>query len=172
MNLRENYENLKKLILVADKYETFGIIEDYCKTNSHTINDMCIVDSTNIEDRSPLFFIAVNNLEHRVKIAQILIDYGADINLKGDSNPILHYTAGMGDLAYIKMLLENGAKLDFPNNRFTALFYAVANKHNSAAKMLLEYDAKPIDASVLLIVPHIDYYKLAEKNIALLNTKN
>lgn len=168
---------LSNLFILFDKYEGnpnfLDMIKEYCRAN------LDIINST----RSTNYFISLIrtpiNFKHRIKLAQILIECGADINRSDHfgENYILHYTASCGDLEYLKLLLESGANPDIKDRcrGFTALYYATVNNHYYITKMILEYDAHPICNNYVMSIhfyPHIDYYKLVERNIALLNTKN
>jgi ankyrin repeat protein len=77
------------------------------------------------------------------KAVELLIRYGADINLKDlAGNTPLHFAALEGDLKLIRVLMENGADEEITNERGeTPLASAARNDHAAAMQELIEWGA-------------------------------
>lgn len=95
---------------------------------------------------TPLIEAAYNG---HVEIVKLLIDRGADVNLKGEAwyGP-LHAAALGGHVEVVKLLLQHGADVNiFSHNK--PLHYAAMNGHIEVARILLAHgadiDAKGID---------------------------
>ena len=115
------------------------------KTNKLDIN---YSDSTNIwsiDSNTPLM-MAINQYEEDpetyMKISQLLIDAGADINLKYDNNstPLMEAVeCGAEDLC--KLLIKKGADINAVNKYgLTALMRAVNNNTIELCQILLQYN--------------------------------
>lgn len=77
----------------------------------------------------------------RVEIVKLLIDRGADVNLKGEAwyGP-LHAAAMGGHVEVVKLLLDHGAKVNiFSHNK--PLHYAAKNGHIEVAEILITHGA-------------------------------
>jgi ankyrin repeat protein len=84
-----------------------------------------------------------------VKAAQMLLEYGADVNLsdrpgkKFGKTPLM-YAAGDNHKKMLKLLLDAGAIVDAQDKRGqTALFYAVEAEAEAAVEVLLKAGADP-----------------------------
>ena len=77
----------------------------------------------------------------RVEIVKLLIDRGADVNLKGEAwyGP-LHAAAYGGHVEVVKLLLDNGADVNIFNHD-KPLHYAAKNGHIEVAEMLIAHGA-------------------------------
>ena len=84
-----------------------------------------IIDNT---EKSAILYAAANG---SIKIVNLLIDYGVDVNkqYKNDLTPLM-WAAGYGHLDVVKMLVNHGAKLNVKDNRgYNALTIAKRNDH-------------------------------------------
>lgn len=97
------------------------------------------VEFRNQRDESPLMLAALGG---HLKIAEALIEKGADVNKPGWAP--LHYAATKGDLDMIALLLENDAYIDAESpNKSTPLMMAAMYGTSAAVKALLVAGADP-----------------------------
>jgi len=97
------------------------------------------VEFRNARDESPLMMAA---LDGHLKIAETLIEKGADVNKPGWAP--LHYAATKGHLGMIELLLENDAYIDAESpNKSTPLMMAAMYGTGAAVKALLAAGADP-----------------------------
>ena len=86
--------------------------------------------------------------ESQLRMVQLLIDFGADVNERHDSATPLHSAARSGASAVARLLLENGADPDTTSDfDFTPLHVAGMSGASTVAKVLLENGADPDIAS-------------------------
>uniref|UniRef100_A0A915CMH4 Notch n=1 Tax=Ditylenchus dipsaci TaxID=166011 RepID=A0A915CMH4_9BILA len=84
-----------------------------------------------------------------VKMAELLIQHGADVNKTGDKDYVgcdrrtaLHIAASVNNLEMIQLLLDNNASKEATDvDGRTPLFLATANFHTKAVQLLLQSDA-------------------------------
>ena len=111
------------------------------------------IDEQNINGAIALFPAILNNNEKMVKL---LLDRGANINIKGEFGPlILAVTEGNENI--VNLLLDRGADINEQNIKGdTALIYAVTNNNINMVKLLLNRDAnidkKDINGYTSLII--------------------
>ncbi|MBC8378670.1 MAG: ankyrin repeat domain-containing protein [Planctomycetes bacterium] len=100
------------------------------------------VDTLNYQKWTPLYFVAMNGKDTR--IAQLLIDYGADVHHKTDgSSTPLHAAATNGNLELIKILIDYGADVnDISMSNRTPLDYAALEGNTEAVKLLVRSGAE------------------------------
>ncbi|MFZ2738338.1 MAG: ankyrin repeat domain-containing protein [Burkholderiaceae bacterium] len=98
------------------------------------------VESRNTNDESPLMLAA---LKGQLQLVEQLIAREADVNKPGWTP--LHYAATAGQVAVIRLLLENDAYIDASSpNGSTPLMLAAMYGTASAVKLLLEEGADPM----------------------------
>ena len=90
---------------------------------------------------TPLHFAAWSNCPG---VAQLLIDYGADVNTQPDKTGIpLLLAAHKGNYSMVKFLLENGADVLATCDYFVNAFVAAAEgKHREIMQLLLSHGAR------------------------------
>ena len=81
--------------------------------------------------------------EHHTRVAEFLIDYGANIDAKGpDGGTPLHYAAGGGSIAVAELLISAGADITAKNKeRVTPLLIGIANNHAPVVELLISAGA-------------------------------
>ena len=82
--------------------------------------------------------------ENKPEVVKILIDSGADVNIKDDytSTAPLHISASNGYTRVTQLLLENGAEVDLKGSEGeTPLAQATLSGHTEDAKLLIDYGA-------------------------------
>ena len=86
---------------------------------------------------SAIFFI-------KPKIAKLLIDYGADVNLKTKlTRSPLMIASGKGNLEMVKILVNHGADLNTRDEKnFTALYHAMEKDNIDVIKFLIKKGAE------------------------------
>ncbi|MEI0697330.1 ankyrin repeat domain-containing protein [Brachyspira intermedia] len=94
-----------------------------------------------IKHSSALWYASKNG---HIKIVRLLIDSGADINLKNIADVTVLILASMNNhLEIVKYLVENGADINVKDKKGrTALRYAVENGHSEVAEFLKSKVAK------------------------------
>lgn len=123
----------QKNIFEASKTGDLKAMEQMIELNSDTVNAL------NDHGHSPLILATYNN---QPESAQILIDNGADVNFTFSQGSAIHGAAFKGYTEMIKLLVNNGAAYDEPDqNGTTPLIYATLFKHNEAATLLFKQGA-------------------------------
>ena len=81
--------------------------------------------------------------DHQTRVAEFLIDYGANVDAKGpDGGTPLHYAAGGGSIAVAELLISAGADITAKNKeRVTPLLIAIANNHAPVVELLISAGA-------------------------------
>ena len=89
----------------------------------------------------PALLWAVNN--KKIDIVELLIDKGADINIKNNNDEALLIIAiKMNDQALVKLLIDKGADINVrKSGNDTALLFAVDKNHQEIVKLLIEKGA-------------------------------
>lgn len=100
------------------------------------IKDGSGINAKNEFDQTPLL-IALEAGQNG--LARMLIEAGADVNVKSKMlmTPLRVATVA-GDLEMVKLLLARGASPDVPEDEFPPFAYALANKHDEIARVLIE----------------------------------
>ena len=97
------------------------------------------VNVMNSVEDTPLMLAALNN---QFAVAQVLIERGAEVNLKGWTP--LHYAATKGHIAMMRLLLENNAYIDAESpNGTTPLMMSAFYGTPASVKLWLEEGADP-----------------------------
>ena len=110
-------------------------LQSMMKVNPDTVN------SVNASGHSPLILAAYNN---QVQIAEQFIKNGADVNFTFSQGTAIHGAAFKGHLEIVKLLANNGAALDEPDqNKTTPIIYATLFGHTEVAKYLFARGADP-----------------------------
>ncbi|WP_417588337.1 ankyrin repeat domain-containing protein [Owenweeksia hongkongensis] len=105
------------------------------KLNPDTVN------SKNASGHTPLILAAYNN---QVEMADKLIQSGADVNYTFSQGSAIHGAAFKGHFDVLKLLVENGADIDEPDqNKTTPLIYATLFGHTELAEYLYVNGADP-----------------------------
>lgn len=98
------------------------------------------VEKRSLDDESPLMIAAITG---QIDLARRLIERGADVNKPGWTP--LHYAASRGQLAVMRLLLEESAYIDAASpNGTTPLMMAARYGSPEAVKLLLEEGADPM----------------------------
>ena len=81
--------------------------------------------------------------QKRAKVLQVLLDHGASVNCRGNSDhTILHAAAKEGHLEIARLLLNHGADVNAKDaNQKTPLLLAVEKGHSQVAHALLKHNA-------------------------------
>jgi hypothetical protein len=123
-----------------DEFKSF-LIEDALKKNAdiHEVYD----------NKNPLIFLMTDtnldgeSYDYYTEFIGDLSEEGA-IFYKGPDGTALHYASIIGQVEYIKILLENGAKINEKNSRGeTPLFLAAINSNHTLIKGLIDAGADP-----------------------------
>jgi len=97
-----------------------------------------------------------------LKIAQYLIELGADVNRKSvKGNTALHDCAESGSLEILQLLLENGARMDVDSYGMTPLLAAAVSGHTHIVEYIVEQletvsRKEKVDALELLGATYVD----------------
>jgi TonB family protein len=84
---------------------------------------------------------------HRMDLMDEFVRQGLDFNNPGRSEKPVVVAAGWGRLDEVRYMLDHGASIDvLHNEKHSALYAAVHNRHQAIVELLLERDAK-LDAS-------------------------
>lgn len=109
--------------------------------------------------------------EGKLKLMQLFIDRGADINkLNANGESAIALAAWRGNLEVVKWLLERGAKVNAPQRKWSALHYAVFAGHAEVADYLIAQGAdinaqSTNGSSVLMMAVYEGHQALARKLI-------
>ena len=104
----------------------------------HDVNE---ADKNYSNHKAALHYVSSEN---KPEVVKILIDAGADVNIKDDytSTAPLHTSASNGYTKVTQLLLENGAEVDIKGSEGeTPLAQAAISGHTEDAKLLIEYGA-------------------------------
>jgi ankyrin repeat protein len=141
LKYKNKYFQLKNQI--GGTPELFQYIKDYDIKNAtkiiETLPDLNIKDEKGI----PILILAIINGSY--KIAELLVEKGADINIIDDvqrRTPLMHALSD-GVKSFSKCLLKNGADINFENDKKeSALFFSVVNELYDITKLLLDKNVK------------------------------
>ena len=106
----------------------------------HDINN-----KESIFSQAPLHKIIESKKDDKYTVIKKVLDMGADPSIK-DSNgwTALHYACQIGDIKFVEILIESGAKLNcFSNNNRTPLHFAAMNNFPNIVQFLLQNEANP-----------------------------
>lgn len=79
-----------------------------------------------------------------LKVAEVLVDYGADVNLQGEAwYTALHCAAAAGHVDLVKWLLDKGANVTLFRGHNTPLHSAAASGQLEVVRILLQHGADP-----------------------------
>ncbi|KAK6527818.1 hypothetical protein TWF694_004796 [Orbilia ellipsospora] len=96
-----------------------------------------ILDST--IPKTPLIWAAISGSE---RVTECLIDYGANVNLQISGWSALHWAVTKSRTAIVKLLLDNKAIVDLPDDiQRTPLIYAASRGLPDIAKLLFNHGA-------------------------------
>lgn len=110
-------------------------LQNMVKVNPDTVN------SVNASGHTPLILAAYND---QVKMTEQLIKNGAHVNYTFSQGSAIHGAAFKGHLEIVKLLANNGAAVDEPDqNKSTPLIYATLFRHIEVVEYLLERGANP-----------------------------
>ncbi|XP_014216109.1 serine/threonine-protein phosphatase 6 regulatory ankyrin repeat subunit A-like [Copidosoma floridanum] len=140
------------------------------------------VNNWDLEFQTPLHLVYDNNdvliqPHNKMAIAKLLIDYGANVNARGNKlETPLHLAVKKQQMEGVKFLLDNKADPNIINTHSkTALHYAT-QKNKYIVEMLLEYKADPnitdCDDQVPLDIAISSHNIDAEKNLVALGAKS
>lgn len=141
LKYRSKYFQLKNQI--GGNPELFQYIKDYDIKKAtkiiETLPDLNIKDETG----TPILILAI--LYGSYKIAELLIEKGADINIIDDlqkRTPLMHALSD-GVVSLSKCLIRNGADINYENDRKeNALFFSTINSFDDMTKLLLDKNVK------------------------------
>ena len=87
--------------------------------------------------------------DYIIKATELLIDMGANVNVRGDMNETpLHHVANLGLIETTTVLLQKGASIDVVDKfGWTPLHYAAANGQMGTTRLLVLYGAN-LNASI------------------------
>lgn len=118
-----------------------------CTLGNESIVDLLLSRKSNVEHRTKdgctaLMFAA---LAGHVKVASMLLDFQANINVESDSNKDspLTFACWKGHVDVVILLLERNANIEHRTKEgFTPLMFSALGGHTAVAKKLLERHAK------------------------------
>ncbi|PFX24058.1 Ankyrin repeat and KH domain-containing protein 1 [Stylophora pistillata] len=118
-----------------------------CTLGSEAIVELLLERTSDVEHRTKdgctaLMFAA---LAGHVKVAAMLLDHGAEINVESDSNKDspLTFACWKGHCDVVELLLERHANIEHRTKEgFTPLMFAALGGHTDVARKLLEQKAK------------------------------
>lgn len=104
--------------------------------------DSKIVNSFDAEHNTPLI-LACSDINSDIKLIELLIQSGADIDLGDVDNTLpLHLAAYSGHIKAVEILIQHKAKVDFKDNREqTPLLFAAIRGNIEIAGLLVEHGA-------------------------------
>jgi ankyrin repeat protein len=141
LKYRSKYFQLKNQI--GGTPELFQYIKDYDIKNATKIIEK--LPDLNIKDEKgiPILILAITQGSY--KIAELLVEKGADINIIDDMQrrtPLMHALSD-GVVSLSKCLIRNGADINYENDRKeNALFFSVVNELYDLTKLLLDKNVK------------------------------
>lgn len=163
--------------------EIFGLIDANNKSEIMRMIESgtgeCL-NELNSKKQTPLHY-AIDKL--RPKIARMLIDAGARLNLQDQSGKVPLYFAVYNNYSYlVKYLLERGANPNIPDNvGWTPLMVEVAN-YNPSSEIVTQLIQAGADINLretqgksavdLLIINYGDYYDTYKKRMKFFELKN
>lgn len=152
----KNSENiLIELIKLTEKYSNlFDMIREYCKTYPNEVN------KRDDKEYLPLYVATTVHADDICKLVQILIEYGANINMVVGFSTPLSNSVWCNNIELANLLLTNGAIINVYEHKYMKLL----SKSFKMAKLLLEYDASERYINVS------EHQKIIS-NILLINTK-
>jgi ankyrin repeat protein len=141
LKYRNKYIDLKNQ--KGGNSELFQYIKDYNIKNAtkiiETLPDLNIKDERGI----PILILAI--IHGSYKIAELLVEKGADINIIDDlqrRTPLMHSLSD-GVKSFSKCLIKNGADINFENDKKeSAFFFSVVNELYDITKLLLDKNVK------------------------------
>lgn len=118
-----------------------------CTLGNEAIVELLLERTSNVEHRTKdgctaLMFAA---LAGHVKVAAMLLDHGAEINVESDSNKDspLTFACWKGHCDVVELLLGRTANIEHRTKEgFTPLMFAALGGHTDVARKLLERDAR------------------------------
>ncbi|MFT4314280.1 MAG: ankyrin repeat domain-containing protein [Wolbachia pipientis] len=131
---KNNHDMVLHLAVSSDKEEIIKLVLDKIKETQENINQH--VDAQDTEGDTPLMWAAESG---RVNAAQILLEYGASIEVKNnDGMTALHWTAKNGHLGVAKLLAEKEANVHaIDNNGRKPIHVAVLNGYRNVVELFL-----------------------------------
>lgn len=97
-----------------------------------------LIDRVEAKELDELLLYSLSqNAKTPVEVVRLLMDKGANVNPKTDSNTPLMYAASEGNDAVVKFLLARGAQVNVQTEEGTPLMSAVNGGHPEALKLLL-----------------------------------
>ena len=95
----------------------------------------------NADGCTPLFHAAWGGY---IALAELLLEYGADVNEKDDSGETpIHGASGWGRSKMVSWLISKGAEVNVPSRGYTPLHWAAQNGTGVVAQILLDAGADP-----------------------------
>ena len=141
LKYKSKYSELK--IQKGGNSELFQYIKDYDIKNATKLIEK--LPDLNIKDERgiPILILAITQGSY--KIAELLIEKGADINIIDDvqrRTPLMHALSD-GVVSLSKCLIKNGADINFENEKKeSALFFSTINSFDDMTKLLLDKNVK------------------------------
>ncbi|KAI5788611.1 hypothetical protein FPQ18DRAFT_307306 [Pyronema domesticum] len=81
-----------------------------------------------------------NAMAHAIKPAvKLLLEFGANLEAPDGMSSPLMLAYNRGDIEMVRLLLENGAKVDWPGKYWNLLHNTVRGRERPAVKVLLEF---------------------------------
>jgi len=141
LKYKSKYSELK--IQKGGNSELFQYIKDYDIKNATKIIEK--LPDLNIKDERGIPILILAILYGSYKIAELLIEKGADINIIDDvqkRTPLMHALSD-GVVSLSKCLIRNGADINFENDKKeSALFFSTINSFDDMTKLLLDKNVK------------------------------
>jgi ankyrin repeat protein len=143
----DSYDPYELMIIPPNKKAEM-IIEEIKKRepNLNLISDLITLGANldwkneNDSNRTPLYVAAYWG---KVEIARMLIDAGADVDVKDNNDDTsLHVAIKYGRVEVVRILIDAGANLNVQNNQGeTPVHYAAMNGNPGIARMLIDAGA-------------------------------
>ena len=117
-----------------------------CTLGNERVVDLLLTQSTNVEHRTKDGCTALMfaSLAGHVKVAEMLLDHRAEINVESDSNKDspLTFACWKGHQDVVELLLERRANIEHRTKEgFTPLMFAALGGHKEVAHSLLKHGA-------------------------------